>query len=156
LKRHIQRKIAFFHTFILRRFFLHFILPLTKVIKVQCLCLIKQALRHEGGSGCGELGTSWGERWASRACRLLPGKESRYPLERGLGGPQNLSGRHAEVKLLELTGAPTSWSFSPEAVAIQIMLPRQNNKLLQYSLDDITQAWLMLWHIFTSQELWSQ
>jgi hypothetical protein len=45
-------------------------------------------------------------------------------LYRRLGGPQNRSGRHGEVKILDPTGTrtPTSQSSSPQPVAIPTAL----------------------------------
>jgi hypothetical protein len=73
------------------------------------LCLTNQALRLEGvwGSGCVDphffdLGTSW-----RRVVRFMPrplyprGKNPLYPLDRKLGGPQNLSGRRGGEKILD-------------------------------------------------------
>jgi hypothetical protein len=43
------------------------------------------------------------------------GKSPRFPLDRRLGGPQSLSGRFGEVKILTPIGTwtPTPWSSSP-------------------------------------------
>ena len=41
-----------------------------------------------------------GDWWTSRPGRCTPGKESRYPLNRTLGGPQNRSGRYREEESL--------------------------------------------------------
>jgi hypothetical protein len=45
------------------------------------------------------------------------GKSPQYPLDRKLRGPQSRSGRHAEIKILALTGTRnrTPWSSSPVA-----------------------------------------
>jgi hypothetical protein len=43
---------------------------------------------------------------------LPPGKEPRYPLDRGLGGPQSRSGPHGEVIILDPTGTRTPTSQS--------------------------------------------
>ena len=42
------------------------------------------------------LGTRWGG-WTSRPGRFTPRKETRYPLYRGLGGPQGRSGRVRKI-----------------------------------------------------------
>jgi hypothetical protein len=47
-----------------------------------------------------------GEWSASRPGRFTP----RYPLDRRLGGPHNLSGRHGKEKILDPTGTRTPTS----------------------------------------------
>jgi hypothetical protein len=84
------------------------------------------------GSGCIDphfldLGTNW--RWvASFTPRPLspPGKSSRYPLDRTLGGPQSRSGRWREEKIYYPTGTrtPINRSSSPQAVAIPTEISR--------------------------------
>jgi hypothetical protein len=98
------------------------------------LCLTNYALRHEGLWGSGridprflDLGTSW--RWmVSLTLRpIYPrGKRPRYPLDRGLGGPQTWSGRCGEEKIVYLTGTrtPTPLSSSPYRGAVPTALSR--------------------------------
>jgi hypothetical protein len=45
-----------------------------------------------------------GERSASRPRHFTPGKNSREPLDRVLGGPQSRSGQHGEEKIFTLPG----------------------------------------------------
>jgi hypothetical protein len=49
-----------------------------------------------------------GEWSASRPGRFTPGEITRYPLNRGLGEPQNRSGRRGEEKNLASTRTRTS------------------------------------------------
>jgi hypothetical protein len=70
-------------------------------------------------------GTSW--RWVVSFTHrpLYPrGKNTRYPLDRRLGGPQSRSPRSGEEKILETTGTrtPTPRSCSPYPVAIPTAL----------------------------------
>jgi hypothetical protein len=76
------------------------------------LCLINQALHHEGiwWSRCIDphfldLGASW--RWvvSFTSWPLYPrGKSCQYPLDRRLGVAQSWSGRHGEEEIFDLPG----------------------------------------------------
>jgi len=46
------------------------------------------------------LGTKWRRVVNIKFRRVIPGKEPRYPLKRGLGGPQSRSGRFGEEENL--------------------------------------------------------
>jgi hypothetical protein len=82
------------------------------LIKINVVPVLNYALHHEGIWRRGyidpyflDLGPTW--RWmVSFTPRPLYPREknSRYPLDRRLGGPQNRSGRHGEVKILAFTG----------------------------------------------------
>jgi hypothetical protein len=51
---------------------------------------------------------------ASRPCRFISGKETRYPLNRRLGGPQGRSGWfRKDVNLSPLSGLKTVSGISP-------------------------------------------
>jgi hypothetical protein len=69
-----------------------------------------------------DLGSSW--RWVV-GFTLLPlyprGKSHLYPLDRRLGGPQSLSGRYGEVKILDPTGIQTPTPRSVQHVASRYM-----------------------------------
>jgi hypothetical protein len=59
------------------------------------------------------------------------GKSPRYPLDRGLDGPQNMSGRGEEVKILASIGTrtPTPRFPSPQPVAISTALYMKRTKI---------------------------
>jgi hypothetical protein len=88
------------------------------------LCVTNYALSLEGVCGSGgidprflNLGTSW---WpvSFKPRPIYPRRKSpRYPLDRRLGGSQNLSGRRGEEKILGPTGTRTLSSSVVQPVA---------------------------------------
>jgi hypothetical protein len=60
-----------------------------------------------------------GEWSASRPCRLTPGEESVYPLDR-LGGHQSRPGRYGEEKILDPIGTETLTSQSSPATSADV------------------------------------
>jgi hypothetical protein len=86
-----------------------------------------------------DLGTSW--RWVvsfTPRPLYLRGKSPRYPLDRRLGGYQNLSERRGEERIPDFNGTrtPTVRSSSPQPVAIPTELSRLLEGVpVRYSLD---------------------